>query len=403
MAVGGRLALTGLELFLQRGSASVRLLLISTLCLRECFSTSTSVQQRRCFWDNTRRATRCVHKDGSSWLSTPSTRTTQKVKQNDRRKAPARARRSGNEIPHISTECLSLHNCTGINFYKNGIMADLEPWLQTGITQQAADLGSSWQVLKTNWSADRTSMCEYLRTLAATRTYLCAYMCCVFDETGVRISIINGKIYASHLGFSHATRDGMFLIILLEMLKLYPDQPDVSFVLLTGDRARVRRSTYTSPSSTIPFAVSFARHEDYFDVSVPDPSFFGWPEMHVAPHWMLTATANAQLQTALTSTYRNLSELEYPLFPSKLSWNARSEKLHWRGGSKGRGHLREAILGCVKQLEQQQSKAQSSPPHAKLSSKFDIAPYTETNWEHPLSMAKDKVALFIQGEGFTSG
>ena len=191
--------------------------------------------------------------------------------------------------------------------------------------------------------------------------------------------------------------------MLLEMLRVYPDQPDVSFVLLTGDRARVRRSAYSSPSSTIPFAVSFARHNDYFDVSVPDPSFFGWPEMHVAPHWMLTATANTQLQTALTSAYPNLSKLEYPLFPSNLSWNARSDKLYWRGGRKGRGHLREAVLDCVKQLEQRQSGAQSSPPRAKLPSNFDVAPHTANKWEHPLSMAKDKVALFMQGEGFTSG
>ena len=142
---------------LRWSSGPVRLLLVSMLCLRECWSSSMSGHQRRCFWDNTRRTTRCVHKDGSSWLSTPAA---QQVKQNNTGKEPSRARRSEKHARQISAKCASLDDCTGVNMYKYGIMADLEPWLQTGITQQAADLGSSWQVLKTNWSAERTSMCE---------------------------------------------------------------------------------------------------------------------------------------------------------------------------------------------------------------------------------------------------
>ena len=184
---------------LRWSSGPVRLLLVSMLCLRECWSSSMSGHQRRCFWDNTRRTTRCVHKDGSSWLSTPAA---QQVKQNNTGKEPSRARRSEEHARQISAKCASLDDCTGVNMYKYGIMADLEPWLQTGITQQAADLGSSWQVLKTNWSAERTSMCEC--------TYVSSEPQRIFVLTSAASSIKQGFTYQSFVGtFMHLTWDSL--------------------------------------------------------------------------------------------------------------------------------------------------------------------------------------------------
>lgn len=204
--------------------------------------------------------------------------------------------------------------------------------------------------------------------------------------------------------------------MLLELLERYPDQPDVTFVLLTEDRARIRKVDFephiTGPPSNfaresrhaIPFALSFARHDDFFDVSVPDPSFYGWPEMRVAPHWMLTASAENRLRRELfPSSDNHTTNPQFLLPPSQTSWDARANAIHWRGGMGRSGHLREAIVACAKRLSRHRRQiGQLEDAALQFHEKLDIYPRTKQNWEHPLAMASNKVALFIQGEGFTS-
>ena len=60
----------------------------------------------------------------------------------------------------------------------------------------------------------------------------------------MRLSIVKGQLYATHLGFSQATRDGVFMVMLLEMLERFPGQPDVDFFIITEDRARIRKSDF---------------------------------------------------------------------------------------------------------------------------------------------------------------
>jgi hypothetical protein len=50
----------------------------------------------------------------------------------------------------------------------------------------------------------------------------------------------NGTLFATHFGEGFGTRDGVFLVAMLELLARYPNAvPDVDFVLQPGDRAKV--------------------------------------------------------------------------------------------------------------------------------------------------------------------
>jgi hypothetical protein len=51
----------------------------------------------------------------------------------------------------------------------------------------------------------------------------------------------NGTLFATHFAEGFGTRDGVFLVAMLELLARYGrDVPDVDFVLQPGDRAKVR-------------------------------------------------------------------------------------------------------------------------------------------------------------------
>ena len=111
--------------------------------------------------------------------------------------------------------------------------------------------------------------------------------------------------------------------------------------------------------------LSFAHHPEYLDVAVPDPSFFGWPEMRVNPHWHLAASAQAS-----------------------TPWHNRTLRMHWRGGMGRSGKVREALVECATK--------------STLRKELDIAPRTSNNWAHPMESGHHKLALFVQGEGYTS-
>ena len=147
--------------------------------------------------------------------------------------------------------------------------------------------------------------------------------------------------------------------------------PDVDFVVYTEDRAHLAKSRHprrTGPNHVLPFALGFARSDDHWDVGVPDPSFFGWPELAINPHWQIAAGWRAFLKST--------------------PFDARLPKVHWRGGLKRSGGLREAMVGCAK--------------HSKFPAWMDVAGHGaklgggKGAWEHPLAAGRFKLGLFIQ-------
>ena len=86
--------------------------------------------------------------------------------------------------------------------------------------------------------------------------------CAVGEEDGhyfdciqgwVRVMISNNTLYATHFGEGFGTRDGVFLVALLELLERH-QVPDVDFILQPGDRAKV----CCAPSA--PFPATGAHH-----------------------------------------------------------------------------------------------------------------------------------------------
>jgi hypothetical protein len=56
----------------------------------------------------------------------------------------------------------------------------------------------------------------------------------------VRVMVWNGTLFATHFAEGFGTRDGVFLVAMLELLARYGHEvPDVDFVLQPGDRAKV--------------------------------------------------------------------------------------------------------------------------------------------------------------------
>ena len=75
------------------------------------------------------------------------------------------------------------------------------------------------------------------------------------------------------------------------------------------------------------------------------------------------------------------------LSPTLALWCVRVRvrvcKIHWRGGMRRSGRLREALVECAEK--------------SAVREWMDVKPRTAANWEHPLEMAtRGRLALFIQ-------
>ena len=156
----------------------------------------------------------------------------------------------GNETSSAPGGC-TLTSCNGINLL-TAIHEDLKPWASKGgITPSDLDEAQK-----------RLSGGGYLR-----------------------IAIKGSKLYATHLGRSFGTRDGVFLVALMMLMKTQPHSfpHQVEFLLSTTDRTQLFRAQHRG--TRIPFALSFAHNPDSYDVAVPDPSFWVWPENLIGPYW----------------------------------------------------------------------------------------------------------------------
>lgn len=50
-----------------------------------------------------------------------------------------------------------------------------------------------------------------------------------------RITILSGRLYVSHLGMGYGSRDGVWLLALIDILRKYT-VPDVDFILSSMDK-----------------------------------------------------------------------------------------------------------------------------------------------------------------------
>lgn len=186
------------------------------------------------------------------------------------------------------------------------------------------------------------------------------------NDGWLRITIHDNQLYASHLGAGFGSRDGVYLLVLIELLKKH-QIADVDFVLSVMDRAHVEKSRWPW-RDMLPFLLSFANSPDHLDVAIPDPSFWAWPEKAIRSQWELLKD----------------SAFVWP-------WDKKAPLVHWRGGLARSGGLRKKLAAC----------ANESP---KCTSMLDIraaGPNSEL-WEPPMGMCRFKAAVFAQGEGYTS-
>ena len=123
-------------------------------------------------------------------------------------------------------------------------------------------------------SASTTPMITATKTPMA----LAAGRCAFGEEDGhffdciqgwVRVMVINNTLWATHFGEGFGTRDGVFLVAMLEILAKHR-VPDVDFLLQPGDRAKVLKPKHPLDTKVLPLFLSFATHPDYLEVTRAD-------------------------------------------------------------------------------------------------------------------------------------
>ncbi|GAQ92239.1 putative lipopolysaccharide-modifying protein [Klebsormidium nitens] len=95
-----------------------------------------------------------------------------------------------------------------------------------------------------------------------------------------RFQIINGSLYAEDFKGCWQTRKRYSMWGLLMFLRHFGDVvPDVDFMFDCGDMPQARRSPH--PSDPIPALWGYNRQEESIDLTLPDWSFWGWPEVEI--------------------------------------------------------------------------------------------------------------------------
>ncbi|KAH7849187.1 hypothetical protein Vadar_014281 [Vaccinium darrowii] len=172
--------------------------------------------------------------------------------------------------------------------YFKWIHEDLRPWKDTGITKDMVDS-------------------------AGKKAY-------------IRIVVVNGRVYVKKFRWVYETRDVFTLWGILQLLRLYPGEiPDLDIMFQMGDSSVIKMSEYHgSEDAKIPVMFHYCGSDSTFDITFPDWSFWGWPEVHVKP-W---------------ETFRKeLDESNH-----KVKWKDREPYAFWRGNPLNR--LRQNLLRC---------------------------------------------------------
>jgi len=233
---------------------------------------------------------------------------------------------------------------------------------------------------------------------------------------------------------------------------------DVDFVLSAMDKSHVEKARWPW-REMLPFTLSFSNSPDHFDVAIPDPSFWAWPEKairsqcvprcpsHVAMHVQGAHRMLLPLRRA-ASNGRAPFALRWELLddaPFVWPWASKSPLVHWRGGLARSGGLRKKLAACANESPKcsQALDIRAAGPNSVCSSDPTltltlplalVATLTlsclgvasQDLWEPPMGMCRFKVrassvslcpnarvpdswalppsqvAIFAQGEGYTS-
>ncbi|EFJ25800.1 glycosyltransferase, CAZy family GT90 [Selaginella moellendorffii] len=204
------------------------------------------------------------------------------------------------EVPQlnsVNSTLEELHNC---NFsaqaqgkcpdYFKWIERDLSPWKNTGISQGDLQEAKS--------------------------------------KADFRVVIVDGKLYMERYRYCYQTRAQYTLWGIRMLLEEFPGQvPDLELMFMCGDRPQVLRKNYSSNSVWPPpplFSYCTTRDEHY-DIVFPDWSFWGWPEVNIAP-WTVERE-------------KIFSGAE------KIKWLQREPIAQWKGNT-WMGKIRPMLVQC---------------------------------------------------------
>ncbi|KAI3806298.1 hypothetical protein L1987_22197 [Smallanthus sonchifolius] len=138
-----------------------------------------------------------------------------------------------------------------------------------------------------------------------------------------RVVIVGGKLYAEYY-YDCVQSRAMFTIWgFLQLLKRYPDRiPDVDMMFDCMDKPIIERNESVKPVPIFRYCTT----PNHYDIPFPDWSFWGWPEINIAP-W------KEEFQSIKEGSQRQ-------------SWRKKYPYAYWKGNPDVVSPIREALLQC---------------------------------------------------------
>ncbi|KAI3996721.1 hypothetical protein MKX01_041021 [Papaver californicum] len=179
--------------------------------------------------------------------------------------------------------------------YFRWIHEDLQPWRNTGITEEVVISAKS--------------------------------------RAGFRLVIVDGKMYVETYKKDLDTRDIFSLWGILQLLRKYPKKlPDLDMMFDSHDRPVIKSKDYQGPNATSPPPIfRYCNHPGFMDLVLPDWSFWGWPETNIKPWDTL------------------LEELKEGNMRTK--WRDRDPYAYWKGNPNVAGIRKELMLCNVSEKQ----------------------------------------------------
>ncbi|KAI3856195.1 hypothetical protein MKX03_027777 [Papaver bracteatum] len=175
--------------------------------------------------------------------------------------------------------------------YFRWIHKDLQPWRNTGITEEVVSSAKS--------------------------------------RAGFRLVIVDGKVYVETYKKDLGTnsRDIFSIWGILQLLRKYPKKlPDLDLMFDSHDRPVIKSKDYEGPNATAPPPIfRYCNHPGFMDLVLPDWSFWGWPETNIKP-W--------------DTLLKELKEGN-----ERTRWQDRDPYAYWKGNPNVAG-LRKDLMHC---------------------------------------------------------
>ncbi|XP_058099665.1 uncharacterized protein LOC131244012 [Magnolia sinica] len=143
-----------------------------------------------------------------------------------------------------------------------------------------------------------------------------------------RVVISSGRLYVDFYYACVQSRSMFTIWGLLQLLRRYPGMiPDVDLMFDCMDKPIIRSDDF-SPSTTWPPPPLFryCTTKDHLDIPFPDWSFWGWPEVNIAP-W--------------DEEFRSIK-----LGSQELNWKKKSRTAYWKGNPDVQSPIRTKLLSC---------------------------------------------------------